>query len=322
MQRFAQRSLGWPENLPLDLKSFEGDHLKLHGGLRGSFVEVTRRPEGAAYRWTIEVRNPSVPTDLGIRVTGAGDRLLDLIGRGDFAVGDPDFDAEHRLDGSTAALMAALTQQTRSRLAAWIARGLVIADGRLCWSGRGAKRSREAARTLAALLDLARDLRVGAGSLRRKLLRNVGSDDLPNVRLNNLAQLLDPALGVTGRQLAEALKSLTSVSDGAAARVFADARRYQAEHHPSHFGRVPESALIAMLAFEDAHRLAALPALANRGTTAALPFIVALTSGLFAKATVKAAARAAAGAILARNGGEAGALAIVDDAEGGLTFAD
>ena len=318
-REYTKRWLGWRE-VSLALKKRSSIRIVLHGSINKCWVEVesTRSPRG--YIWDVRVKHSAIPDDLGFCKADLASSLKRWVGAGDFEIGDPEFDAQIETAGIPSTLAAVLTPDTRSALLEWIERGALVREGQIQWQVEAGKKGRQVDREIKPLTKLAWRLRHSASTLRQRLVRNILAEDLGAVRCVNLAQLLRPKVGATGAQLKKIIEVLSEARDADCTEHIRDALLCLSNSDPQRFSSVPVERLLDMLDGQAPHQLASLAELGRRGHTSALPAVVALSAGLFVSSAVKSAARQAAGDIIKRTGGGAGALMVVDGEEGGMTL--
>ncbi|MFO0747286.1 MAG: hypothetical protein U1F43_16710 [Myxococcota bacterium] len=290
---------------------------------------------------SVECRYPAVP-DISLGKESILSRLLG----GDVAIGDDAFDSDVKLRGERGELLALLDDERRAALRDAAHSGWQLASG--TWS-RGAPGYQldSLERTVRAGVGLSRALALRRGDIAALLATRATSDSVPRVRLAALDELArshrgtpaeraafaaalrdpDPHLRLAGgRELGDVqvLVALLETSDG---KVVAGALDALCEHHQGDAAALAALSEPRLVGFvgdaREPVKLAAIRALGDLGSIAAVPVLVPLREK-FLGGAAKDAARDAILAIQARAGDvAAGRLSMAEaDARGAMALAD
>ncbi|MCP4873635.1 MAG: hypothetical protein GY898_33530 [Proteobacteria bacterium] len=196
-QRFRDRRRTWEKAAGVLGLGFQRGRGTAIGTMKGIMAERRVRlsheaaPDNGAKVIVLAVKlRDSIPDDLRLETESLGSGIASMVGRGDFAVGDPAFDKRFLLGGLSEELSAIFSAKARQALTAEEAMpGPRIQDGWLILT-RPARLD-----TVDALLKFARHGLADAAHLDRfddvvtRLIHNARHDPVPGVRQTAMGQL-------------------------------------------------------------------------------------------------------------------------------------
>ncbi len=300
------------------------DTAVMYGRARGCVVEVERRRSSRGqFVWQVRISNELLPPRLEVSSETGLKRIAKAFGGEDILTGDPAFDERVHLRGPEVEVLALLDTESRRWVSDCIEVGGVIKDRQLTLTAERNSSVRGWFRRVRRWIDGVNSLVPRAGPVELRLLRNAVAGNHSGVRLRNLVaawQVNSEAVIKRQRAVSKcALCFCWMLREGgdrepqvrkldecaATSHTPRDLRDWVC-HRLAEFPLAERSpdALLAMLhAADDSHlRLELVEHLGARGTRAAVPTLVELSSGLFRRPSMKDAARRAAAAIMRRSG--------------------
>lgn len=276
--------------------------------------------------WRVSITAPDLPYTLALQAETALSTMKKSIAGEDVLTFDEAFDRAVSISsngaGKEATALAVLDAAARKKILALLKRGLTIEKRilKFSWTTKsGAPPSALQAAELRKAIALAKRMSLGEHSTAERLLRNARRDPHACVRLNNLAQLLRGPHAIPRVEMltvaALALDALDpEVESLSRAEVVAQAFEVLAAAgaEVEDLERFTERGLLAL--FGEARGDAKRPiveALGRIGTRAAVEALLPHASGLFVRAALKQAVRAAIAEIEGRAGADRGRLSVV-----------
>ena len=270
----------------------------------------------------IEVRRLGIPAGLRIVPETAASLMWQTVKGPDVRIGDPDFDTLANLSGPPAWIVAALNVRTRGQLKTLLEQGGRVEGERITVRLR-VSRAHQLVSQTHHLLKLARRLSLPDIEVTHLLIRRAEGAVRDTKRRAAVAGLIEHAPFI--KQFSDLARVEAHLAKGTAADRAAGQRIRLAwlSGDPNRIQHLPELVVLTALEGATPTRLAAIERLGQVGGVASIAPLTAASRGFFTSSRVKAAARAALEAVVARVGEvAAGGLALIEDTAGHLALRD